>query len=236
MKTSLAAVLCLGAAAVISAPDASANLIYNGSFEIGAPASTTPWTRLAPGSTALQGWTVGGVGTNTVRGVDWHNGAFNPGPAQSGSWMVDLNIDGTGGQGAGQGTISQAFATVAGTYYSLSFWLAGPRSSEAGGTLNPRTVIVGLAGSTTQTQTFTAPDAVSTSLVWYQRNFDFIADSASTTLTFSPLAGTGANGYWGAFIDNVSVNTAVVPLPAPILLLGSGLLGLCCFGRARRRA
>ncbi|MFN9971100.1 MAG: hypothetical protein ACK58T_14530, partial [Phycisphaerae bacterium] len=104
--------------------------------------------RLAPGTTYLTGWTVGAFGTATTPGVDWHLGVSpnTPRPARDGMRMIDLNIDGTGGQGSGQGTISQTFATTIGISYKLSFWLAGPSSGAQGGTLDPRSVAVDVTG------------------------------------------------------------------------------------------
>ena len=140
--------------------------------------------------------------------------------------MIDLNIDGTGGQGSGQGTISQTFATEIGGFYSLSFWLAGPSSGAQGGTLDPRSVNVDITGTPTQTFSVTASDP--TNQVWYQQTLTFQASAASTTLTFSPLEGTSTEGFWGPFIDDVSVQ--VIPGPG-----GMALLALTALRAASRR-
>jgi len=103
----------------------SANLIVNGSFEGGNWIDANGHQRLSPNDTALSGWIIGGYG------VDWHVGTPNPlqnpllinphlEPAQEGSLVVDLNLD-----GGSTGTISQTFATRAGTTYSVSFYMAG---------------------------------------------------------------------------------------------------------------
>lgn len=229
--------LCAVLAFTAAARSADANLIVNGSFEQD-PSSVVAngvyqdygaWIRLAPGTTFLTGWTVGAFGSGSVPGVDWHLGIspYAPRPAKDGLRMIDLNIDGTGGQGSGQGTISQAFATEIGNYYTLSFWLAGPSSGSQGGTLNPRSVNVDVSGSATQTFSVTASDP--SNQAWYQQIFTFQATQTSTTLTFSPLEGTSTAGYWGPFIDDVSVQA--IPGPGAVALLA--LFGLRSATRRR---
>ncbi len=216
--------------------EAQTNLLINGSFEqnpVGAPNNYGDWIRLAPGSTALTGWTIGAYGSGRVYGVDWHLGTGTPGPAQQGLRMIDLNLDGTGGQGSGQGTISQTFGTAANASYTLSFWMAGPRSAAQGGTLNPRRVVVELTGS--PPMIFEVPDSDPTAPTWFRREFTFEATGAATTLTFAPPAGTGTNGYWGAFLDNVSVTATVTPEPSTYVLMAAGLAVIATAMRLRRR-
>lgn len=226
--TSAVKSLLVAATVAAGAGPAHANLLINGSFEQD-PSSVVPngayqdygaWIRLAPGSTFLTGWTVAAFGSGSVPGVDWHLGVspYGPRPAQDGVRMIDLNIDGTGGQGSGQGTISQSFATSIGASYTLSFWIAGPSSGAQGGTLNPRSVNVDVTGSATQT--FSVPASDPLNQQWAEQFFTFQATEALTTLTFSPLAGTGQAGYWGPFLDNVSVQP--VPTPGALALLGLG--------------
>jgi hypothetical protein len=217
-------------AIAMAAGSAHADIIVNGSFELnpsgiawsGPYGNYGGWIRLAPGTTYLTGWTVGGFGPGGPPGVDWHLGVspYTPGAAKDGFRMIDLNIDGAGGQGPGQGTISQSFATNVGTRYRMSFWLSGPISGAHGGTLNPRSVNVDLTGIATTT--FTAPASNPDNLIWYQQQLTFAATASLTTLMFSPLPNTHNAGYWGAFIDDVKVE--VVPAPSSVAFIGLGVL------------
>lgn len=65
---------------------------------------------------------------------------------------------------------------------------------------------------------------------WEFKQYDFTATAASTTLAFR--APTNSTGYWGPFVDNVSVS--VVPEPSAFALFGAGLLGLGVVARRRR--
>ena len=84
-------------------------------------------------------------------------------------------------------------------------------------------------------QTFSVISSPSNAVQWYQQTFRFEATATSTTLTFSPAANTQNAGYWGAFIDNVSVmQSTAVPEPSAVILLAGGLVGLFAAQRRRR--
>lgn len=175
----------------------AANLIVNGSFEEGNWIDANGHQRLSPNDTALSGWTIGGSG------VDWHVGTPNPlqnpllinphlEPAQAGSLVVDLNLD-----GGSTGTISQTFATRTGTTYSVSFYMAGIDFFT-----NPRAVDVEVDGVS---HTFSQTASPQRQLVWGRKSFEFTATGSQATLKFTSPDMTGV---WGPLLDNVSVVTA----------------------------
>jgi choice-of-anchor C domain-containing protein len=200
--------------AVSTAP-ASAGLIINGSFEQGNFGGNPSFRRLTPGSNFLTGWTVGGVA------VDWHNTAEMRFP-HTGDKVLDLHLDGAAGS---QGTLSQTFATTAGQWYELSFFLSGPGSNF--GFPNPRSVNVSIAGIQ---QTFSTPASLNTNMLWGEHRLRFIATGNTTTLTFtSPHNGAG---FWGPVLDDVDVNA--IPEPASVsLFLAVGAAGLAVVRRRR---
>jgi choice-of-anchor C domain-containing protein len=194
---------------------ANANLIINGSFEegdwTGGNASyKTIWT----GDTSLTGWTVSGTG------VDWHNTAeFYPildasGISNSSAHALDLNLNGITGS-----VLSQSFTTEVDQWYSLKFYMAAPGYFDGA----HRQVLIDIAGVQ---KIFSTPEAYERNLGWQEFSLDFKGTGNNATLSFSSLNG----GYWGAVLDNVSVDK-VVAAPEPderiLLLLGCVGITLC---------
>jgi hypothetical protein len=58
--------------------------------------------------------------------------------------------------------------------------------------------------------------------------------SGGVSLLFKADCGAAANCALTALIDNVSIDTQVVPVPAAVWLFGSGLLGLVGIARKRK--
>lgn len=165
---------------------APANLVTNGSFELGDFSGAFPNYKPLPlGSNALTGWTI--LGTQ----VDWHNSADFRFP-YDGDKAVDLN----GGQSDLSGIVQQ-ISTIAGQQYRVSFYLAAPGLQL--GFINPRGVQV-TAGSYSRQIQFGATDHLA--MKWFNYTFTFTATGSQTTISFTSLPGLG---FWGPVLDDVRV-------------------------------
>ncbi len=176
----------------VGAGAALADLIMNGSFELGDFAPGEAVVTVPAGSTAITGWSVGGDG------VDWHLGGVEGsgahfGPAYDGDLVVDLNRNGDS-----SGTISQTFATEVGATYLLTFHFAASDWFT-----NPRLVQVDVADITSQ---FAQPGSPQYDLQYGEFSVEFTAIADQTTVTFSS---PDPSGYWGPILDGVSVEPTV---------------------------
>lgn len=186
-----AAVLVAG---LCAAPASRADLLVNGDFELGPTIpSLNPILSVAPGSTALTGWTVTGGAINIVTDNYW--------VPVSGHRSVALSSTGPGG-------IEQALSTAPGAVYRLTYWISGEPFSSP--TIKHLRVT---AGAATQDQTFDITPAWEWDMGWSRHTFDFIAAGSTTTLRFSSMDAS----QWGPAIDSAKVElvTAGVPAGAP---------------------
>jgi choice-of-anchor C domain-containing protein len=173
---------------VLALPLASgvqANLIGNGSFETGPALPAHGSMLLAAGESGLSSWTIGGVNMEYANDSVWV-------PAEG---TRSLALSGTG-----TGILSQAFATVPGTLYTVTFSLSG----EAHTPPEIKTVRVSAAG---QQQDFThdSSETWEWDMRWETRTWSFTADAATTTLSFTTVeAGAG-----GVVLDQIDVSTNV---------------------------
>jgi len=199
--------------ALVALP-AQANLLTNGSFELGAFVNQGNDTMsLAAGSTVIIGWT---VVTDTTAWI----GPTNPFglSASDGSFFLDLTNYQAGSPFAG---MSQVIATTPGATYELSFDLG---SSTFWG--RPDAVTASAAGTSA---TFTSP-LTGTNNDWQHVSMQFTASSSSTTVLLQGVAGINYIGLDNASVDLVSGPT--VPEPGALALLG---LGLARMQLARKR-
>jgi len=199
--------LALGAA---SAHADLINLISNGSFEDGAK-KIGRFVTVKPQEATITDWRVTS-GTVDYIGTYWQ--------ASDGNRSIDLT--GT----PDNGTLATTFTTTPGITYKVLFDLAG--NFEISDT-NYRSVKVS-AGNHSNTYTFYKPENWSfDNMGWQTQTFYFTALDHKTILTFQSLS---THPYCGPTLDNV--RAYATPLPPPVVLLGSGLLGLVLWGRRRR--
>lgn len=208
--------LALGLLCSISA--AKGNLILNGSFESGGFVDNTgqDTMNLAPGSTAITGWTV------TSAYLAWI-GPSNPFQlsASDGSYFLDLSGY-HDNQPYGGVAASTAVATAIGQQYNVAFDLG----SDVGYDTVPPSVQISLNGNPA-TGTFVAGPVANAHNRWETFNFTFTATSASTIIAFN---GVGADNQKYIGLDNVIVS----PIPEPTTMIAGALL-LLPFGASTLR-
>jgi choice-of-anchor C domain-containing protein len=175
-------------ACALAAPGAhAANLVQNGGFELG----TEPGAKMtvAPGSTAIQHWTVSG---NAIEYV-------------SSEWIAADGVRSVSLNGDNPGSIEQSFATQVDWLYSVRFYLAG----DAFPFPVLKHVRVSAAGQS-QDYEFDGSHSWPWELGWEARTFTFASNAATATLKFTSLDA----GVEGPAIDSVVV-APVGPLDVP---------------------
>ena len=177
------------------------NLVTNPGFE--SPSLPTIVARYACACVPSGfGWTVGGAGVDLIR-LYW--------APQEGSQSLDLNQDiQTAGTPPGAG--SQEIATTPGTTYTIGFWMAAnpdhSRAPDDGPALKTMDVTF---GATTNSYSFDVTASTLAAPGWTYHEFDAVASSAATTLSFVSTT----TGYAGAAIDNVSVTASAATSAKP---------------------
>ena len=191
----------LALAAGFAASSANAAVIVNGSFEDGPNPGS--FTTLANGSTAINGWTVGGNGIDYI-GTLWK--------AADGVRSLDLSALDAGG-------ISQTFATVVGKTYKVSFSLAG---NPDGGFGNKVLVTTLGLGQLPEIETFTVGASnTHENMGWQTITYSFVANSTSSTLNFA----SATKGPYGPALDNVVVSAVPEPATWAMMIVGFGAAG-----------
>jgi hypothetical protein len=208
---------CLACAAT----HANANLLTNGSFEMGTLVNDGNETQtFSAGPTAIIGWTAVG------RQVSWIE-AGNPFgiTAEDGSRFLDLTAYNTG---APFGGVTQTIATTIGNQYDLSFFL-GSYTSVWGG---PPVSILASAGGTSGTFTDSAATTAST---WVPFSLLFTATSTSSAITLTGAAGLEYIGLDNVDVELVGSGPSGAPEPGTYALTALGLGALAAIiGRSRK--
>jgi choice-of-anchor C domain-containing protein len=157
-----AAILALLAS--VSVPRlAGANLVANGSLEM---TPSPPGTvLLSPGSAALSPWEISRGNVECVSSGVW--------AAADGSCSIALN-------GSTAGGVSQAFATIPGGLYGISFMLSADPHSGI------HSVRVAAAGAS-QDFVFDSAPGWEWAMGWTTKTWEFTAVSSSTTVEFYSL-------------------------------------------------
>lgn len=171
------------------------SLIVNGSFETG----------------DASGWTTTG---NVFIGT-------NPGLASDGNSSANFN----GLDTAPNGVLSQAFSSVVGSEYRLSFDLGVDDSRQSA---QPVLLVELLGNSLLLSHTVTDPTPTGNPLSFTGYSFLFTADSTTSTLRFSDNAG---NPTQGVDLDLDNIRVEAVPEPSTLLLLGSGFVAMVALRR-----
>ena len=193
---------------IVGALPAHANLVTNGSFELGTFSGGTNGNQsLGVGSTAMTGWTV------TTDSLSWLNGsAFGLAPF-AGAMYLDLTDTNDSGVSGG---VTQTIGTVAGDTYLLTYRLGGSTL------YNSELAILATAGAASATCTGPTP---TTTADWTLCSLAFTATAASTTIT---LAGNGPQNSQYLGLDGVNVeltSAGAIPEPTSAALVLLALLG-----------
>jgi len=187
------------------ASGAQAATIVNGSFEnstVDPNSDPNHFVTLAPGSTAIDGWLVG-PGSIDYIGTYWQ--------AQDGGRSIDLN-------GTSPGTISQMLDSLAGQYYTISFYAS--KNPDGG---DPNRVGTVSFGGNTATFEYGLPND-RTNMNWQLYTYTFLGNG-NDVLSFAGDGTTGACCF-GPALDNANISNAPEPSTWAMLLLGFVGIGM----------
>ena len=182
---------------------ADGNLLVNGSFEDTAQPNGS-WNIYSP----IPGWTANPA-------VEIRDNVVGTAKDGSNYAELDANVN---------GSITQSFATIAGTEYALSFWYSN-RTNTA---IATNGISFGLGNGWIAAPALAVNNSGNNQ--WSQVNYNFIAGGGTTTLSFMS---TGNSDSYGTSLDNVSV-TAAIPEPSTYALMFGGLAAVGFIARRRR--
>jgi choice-of-anchor C domain-containing protein len=209
----------VGSALVAAPAFAAGELVTNGGFEADTPNGPFQQT------SSLTGWTIS-TGNVDLIGTYWQS--------HTGINSIDL-------KGCDTAIVGQPIATIAGTDYVLSFWIAGNpdgggdtvRRAEVNVGTTPGGVEVADASANFDTAGFTKSN-----MGWELRTVAFTASTATTYISFVDTNETNQSTCRGIALDDISVmEAAVVPqIPAAASIVALvGVAGLMVLGGRRIR-
>jgi hypothetical protein len=162
-------------------------------------------------------------------------------------WAPESGSNSVALGGLASGSISQTFTTIVGQKYDVQFYISGAPNPVG----FPMKKIAVTAGPTSTTiYTYDDMNTSSSNMNWQVENYTFVADSTSTTLTFSNVTrdgspiedDTGATGdrtrpAFRLALDNVTVTAVPEPAIWAMMILGFGFTGCSIrLGRGKRAA
>ena len=176
----------LASMAFVGGASAAFTGLTNGGFETGTYTDNgSGFQQLDAPNTNITGWSV------DAGSVDWIGTYW---PAGEGAMSIDMS-------GADAGTLSQTFETTIGNTYTVAFLLSG----NPAGPPSVKTLEVSATGGTTGLYTHDTTGTDLTTMVWAPQTYEFLATSASTTLTFRSTTA----GAFGPAIDAVAITEDV---------------------------
>lgn len=139
-------------------------------------------------SSDITGWSV------TSGAIHYSDGFWS----SQGTRALDLN-------GGSPGAVAQSFGTTPSKRYRVTFALSGNpdrTTTCCGGAANSPTVktLRVTAAGTSQDEAFDVSGHDLASLGWEDRTFEFVANSATTSLSFESLT---TSPYWGPLLDQI---------------------------------
>jgi choice-of-anchor C domain-containing protein len=188
LKMMVAGLVVAGFPALVPGEDQAKNLLVNGSFEEGPEAGD--FLPLDAGSTDIKGWTV------TRAQVDYIGGHWK---SADGARSLDLHGS------PGLGGVKQAFATVKGRKYKVTFSLAAnPNFNPDPG---PVKILCVRAAGKKEAFSFDATGKTVEAMGWVTKSWEFTAIEDETTLEFHTLEMDDVS--CGPALDNVVVVEAM---------------------------
>jgi hypothetical protein len=250
--------VALALAGFAAAASAATNLVQNGSFALLTTQASAEFGTVNNGYTPAQqisGWTTSGYNfvflpntadtsgaigqyntTATVASPGLRLWGPNDGGASTGTTLAASPTGGNYIAADGGFEVSAITQTVTGLEvgqkYNLSFaWAGAQQYSFTGDTTDFWTVSLGTTSVSNPAQTTPTVSLPSHGFTaWMDQSMTFVATSSSELLSFL-ATGTPSGQPPFALLANVSLTK--VPEPASVIMLLSGLVGLCALARRR---